>query len=87
METAVAADGQVVAVAYEEPSGAPDAVRLALSRSQGHIVEVHMPASRAVDGARSPRVAIAVGRVAVAWTVRDQRGGEATMVRVGAIEP
>jgi len=87
VETAVAADGQVVAVAYEEPSGAPDAVRLALSRSQGHIVEVHMPASRAVDGARSPRVAIAVGRVAVAWTVRDQRGGEATMVRVGAIEP
>jgi hypothetical protein len=85
--TAIAADGERVAVAYEEPNGSRERVDLALSNTQGHIFELHTVASRDVDVAGSPSVAFSGSTVAVGWTERTA-GGEATgtVVRVGHIK-
>jgi hypothetical protein len=84
--TAIAADGDRVAVAYEEPNGPRQQVDVALSATQGHIFEGHTTASRSVDAASSPAVALAGPRIAVAWVTRRAADTTGTpIVRVGRL--
>jgi hypothetical protein len=77
--TSVAASGDVVAVAYEDPNGTEPRVGLALSRTLGHTFEHRVPASTGVGAAVEPKVALAGGTVAVAW----RRQGRSTRGLVG----
>lgn len=84
--TAIAAEGNRVAVAYEQPSGSRHQVGLALSSSQGHIFETHTTASRDIDDATSPEVALAGNTIAISW--RSPRPGDSTtttVIRIGHI--
>ena len=78
--TAIAADENRVVVAYEQPNGARHQIGLALSSSQGHIFETHTTASRDIDDATSPGVAVAGNTIAVSWL--SPRAGDTTMTRV-----
>jgi hypothetical protein len=78
--TAIAAEGNRVAVAYEQPNGARHQIGLALSSSQGHIFEVHTTASRDIDDATNPGVAVAGNTIAVSWM--SPRAGDTTSTRV-----
>lgn len=83
---AIATRGDRVAVAYEEPNGARQQVDVALSSTQGHIFERHETASREVDVARAPLVALGDGVVAVAWRARGASDTSAAIVaRVGRV--
>jgi hypothetical protein len=85
--TAIAADANRVAVAYEEPNGSRERVDLALSVTQGHLFELHAVASRDVDVAALPSVAFSGSIVAVGWTERTAAGAATgTVVRVGRIK-
>src|SRR5262249_40937558 len=64
---AIAAEGDRVAVAYEEPNGTRQQVDVALSQTQGHIFEWHATASRDIDAATQPSVALSGQRLAVTW--------------------
>lgn len=79
----VAALRDTVAVAYSDPSMRYPRVGLALSRTMGHIFEVRIPAVARTGsgnaGAMSPAVALAPGRIALAWIERDV-GGPASVV-------
>ena len=84
--TAIAAEGDRVAVAYEEPNGTRQQVDVALSQTQGHIFERHATASRDVDAATGPSVALAGPRLAVAWVTRRMTDSTAArVVREGRI--
>ena len=78
--TAIAAEGNRVAVAYEQPNGSRHQVGLALSSTQGHIFETHTTASRDIDDATSPSVALAGNTIAISWL--SPRAGDTTMTRV-----
>lgn len=71
-ETSVAAAGDVVAVAYEEPNARVPRIALALSRTQGHAFEHPVVDLGAIGDARRPRVAMRGRTLAVAWR-RPQR--------------
>jgi hypothetical protein len=84
--TAIAAEGDRAIVAYEEPNGTREQIDIALSSTQGHIFEWHTTASRGVDAARSPAVALAGREIAVSWLMArtdDTTGNR--VVRVGRI--
>jgi hypothetical protein len=67
----VAADGDVVAVAFEDPNSANPRVGLALSRTMGHIFEQRLlPVSSDNGIAARPLAAVRGHRVAVAWERR-----------------
>lgn len=84
--TAIAAAGDTVAVAYEEPNGSRQQVDVALSATQGHIFEWHTTASRDVDVASAPALAIAGKQLAVSWLTRGPADSAATLVvRVGRL--
>ena len=84
--TAIAADASHVVVAYEEPNGTRRQVDLALSRTQGHLFEMHTTASRSVDNATLPFVALSDSTLAVSWLTRAAADSTATrVVRVGRI--
>jgi hypothetical protein len=92
--TSIAASGDVVVVAYEDPNGVEPRVGLALSRTLGHTFEYRVPASTGVGAAVEPRVALAGATVAVAWrqgrTARGLVGDAGTvagpmMVRLGEL--
>jgi len=68
--TAIAAQGDDVVVAYEDPSGGAERIGVATSRTQGHIFELHGVASNEQDHATGPRVAIRGHTIAVAWRAR-----------------
>jgi hypothetical protein len=86
--TAIAADSQRVAVAYEEPNGRREQVDVALSFSQGHLFEQHLSASRSIDVAVRPAVAFTGDRLAVSWiTRRPLETATSRVVRVGRIQP
>jgi hypothetical protein len=78
--TAIAAEGDRVAVAYEEPNGTRKQVDVALSQTQGHIFEWHATASRDIDGATQPAIALSGNRLAVAWATR--RSSDSTVAHV-----
>jgi hypothetical protein len=77
----VAARGDTVAVAYEDPNGAARGIGLALSATQGHVFERRLPlVSSPSVPATSPRVALGPRTVAVAWAERGE-----LVVRVGQL--
>ncbi len=84
--TAIAAEGDRVAVAYEEPNGSRQQVDVAMSMTQGHIFEWHVTASRDVDVAFAPAVALRGKTIAVSWTSRRQGDTVGTrVVRLGRL--
>ena len=67
----VASDGEVVAVAYEEPNARLRAqVGVAISRTAGHLFEVRLIASEGDRPAREPQVQVAGRSVTVGWSDR-----------------
>jgi hypothetical protein len=66
----VAAAGNLLVVAYEDPNGEQRAVRLALSRTMGHIFEERVRVSPAVLSAQDPLVAMRGDTVLVQWSER-----------------
>ena len=86
VETGIAVEENRVAVAYEEPNGTRQQVDVALSATQGHIFERHEIASREVDAAMSPLLALSDGYVAVAWRARASSDTSSVLVaRVGRL--
>ena len=75
VDVGVAALHDTVAVAYADPSMRDPRIGLALSRTLGHIFEMRIPTvARMGSGnasASSPAVALAPGRIAVAWIERE----------------
>jgi len=85
--TAIAAEGDDVAVAYEDPNGSRQRVAVAYSVAQGHIFTWHATASRDVDVSTAPAVALSGRVLAVAWATRRSSDSAATrVVRVGRIQ-
>lgn len=84
----VASNGDTVVVAFEDPNSRMPRLGLALSLTQGHIFERRTTASDETGEARTPRVAVRGGRIAIAWTTT-QRGGALprTALRQGSITP
>ena len=71
----VAAAGDVVAVAYDDPnSGARPAVALALSRTGGHVFEERRLAGDGTGTAEDPHVAVRGRAVVVGWSERPAPG-------------
>ena len=85
--TSVAASGDIVAVAFEDPGGDASRVGLALSRTMGHIFEDRLlPVSGDNGAATQPLVAVAGHRIAVAWREgAGTRGGTDLRIRAGLI--
>lgn len=82
----VASRGDTVVVAFEDPNSRLPRLGLAVSRTQGHIFEHRLPASDETGEARTPRVALRGGRVAVAWTAAQRGGGvPRTALRLGTL--
>jgi hypothetical protein len=84
----VAADGDAVAVAFEDPNSRAPRVGLALSRTMGHIFEERLlPISDDNEIASRPMVAVKGGRLAVAWLRGDPSDDrpDALAVRTGTL--
>lgn len=84
----VAADGDAVAVAFEDPNGRALRVGLALSRTMGHIFEERvLPVSDDNEIASQPMVAVRGRRIAVAWLRGDPSDDrpDALAVRTGTL--
>ena len=71
----VAADGDVVAVVFEDPN-AEGGIGLALSRTAGHIFEHREQVLRAHSRALGPLAAVRGKRLAIAWGVDDAAGNQ-----------
>ena len=85
--TAIAAQDDRVVVAYEEPNGSRHRIDVAISETQGHTFGWHVPASRSVDAARSPEIALAGTQLAVSWmAVGPADSVTGRVVRVGRIK-
>lgn len=65
--TAIAARGDIVAIAYEDPNTNPTRIGLALSRTMAHLFEWRSLASPATGAARAPGVTLGDGKIAVTW--------------------
>ena len=88
VNVAIAAQGDNVAVAYEDPNGSRARIGLALSGTQGHIFESHLTASRDVDDATAPAVALDGPWIAISWSLKrpaPSGGATSRVVRVGHI--
>ena len=68
--TAIAAEGDRVAVAYEEPNGTRQQVGRGAVADAGAHLRVARTASREIDAATRPAVALAGQRLAVSWMTR-----------------
>ena len=85
--TAIAAEGDRVVVAYEEPNGSRRRIDVAISETQGHSFDWHVPASRDVDVARAPDVALAGTELAVTWMAPGHSDSTASrVVRLGRLK-
>ncbi|NUR19759.1 MAG: hypothetical protein HOQ12_09540 [Gemmatimonadaceae bacterium] len=82
-EVDVASLGDTVAVAFVQPTRTRSELGVALSRTMGHIFEdrVTVPAS---GDATDPAVALAPGRIAVAWVQRAPESTPVLLTRIGA---
>ena len=78
--SAVACNGDTVAVAYIDPNAALPQLWLALSRTTGHIFESRTEVSPSTEEAARPAVAVRGHRIAVAWVESHRKGGAAVMV-------
>ncbi len=89
VNTAIAAQDPRVAVAYEDPNGTRRQIGVALSTTQGHLFGWRTTASRAIDDATSPAVALAGHMLAVSWVGGRGEQDDSTgrrVVRVGRIQ-
>jgi len=83
--SSVAADGDHVVVAFEDPNSRTPRVGLALSRTMGHIFEERiLPVSDDNGTATHPRAAIRGRRVAVAWDRSAPGDSAATLIAIRA---
>ncbi len=84
--TAVAADGDHVAVAFEDPTSGTPSIGLALSRTMGHIFEERVfPVSDDNGAALHPLVSVSGDRVAVGWRGNGPAAGATVRVRTGRL--
>jgi hypothetical protein len=84
--TNVAAAGDRVAVAFEDPNSGTPRVGLALSRTMGHIFEDRLlPVSDDNGTATRPLVAVQGHRLTVAWPQRAANGQVDFRVRTGTL--
>ncbi len=85
--TSIAADGDRVVVAFEDPNSGTPRVGLALSRTMGHIFEDRfLPVSFDNSAASHPLVAVHGARISVAWRERSVSGsGTALRIRSGSL--
>ena len=85
--TSIAADGDRVAVAFEDPNSGTPRVGLALSGTMGHIFEERvLPVSFDNSTASHPLVAVRGTRISVAWRERTiPGGGIALRIRSGSL--
>jgi hypothetical protein len=85
--TSVAADGDVVAVAFEDPNSTTPRIGLALSRTMGHIFEHRiLPVSDDNGIATRPLAAVRGRRIAVAWEPGPADASSTTFsVRTGTV--
>jgi len=86
--SSVAADGDHVVVAFEDPTSRMPRVGLALSRTMGHIFEERiLPISDDNGSATNPRAAIRGRRVAIAWdrSAPNDSAAELVAVRTGTL--
>lgn len=83
--TSVAAAGDHVVVAFEDPNSGTPRIGLALSRTMGHIFEDRLlPVSDDNGAATQPLVSVQGSRVTVAWQQRAAANGQTgTRVRTG----
>ena len=73
--TSVAASGDVVVVAFEDPNSRRPQIGIALSHTMGHIFEQRLlPFSDDNGIASHPRAAVSGRRIAVAWEQRAADG-------------
>lgn len=86
VHTAIAAQDPRVAVAYENPNGAAQQIGLAFSTTQGHLFDWRTMASRGIDHAVLPAVALSGPMLAVAWTRAQSGDSTRRMVRVGRLQ-
>lgn len=77
-DVAIAVRGDTVAIAYIEPSSDHPQLGLALSHTMGHIFEDRLTVPSSSD-ASDPAVAIAPGRIGVAW-IHHVPGGATSLV-------
>ena len=84
---AVAASGDTVVVAYQDPNQTPSQIGLAVSHTMGHMFEARTPVSSGALTATDPEVAFAGRTVAVGW--REHPASDSApavrMVRVGTL--
>jgi hypothetical protein len=66
-EVSIAAQGDRVAVAYEEPNAERGEIWLALSTSMGHIFESRVPVSSANELASEPSIRLSGTKLDVQW--------------------
>jgi hypothetical protein len=78
--SAVACNGDTVAVAYVDPNASTPQVWLALSVTTGHIFDSRVEVSPSTVQAARPAVAVRGHRVAVAWLETNRNSGAAVMV-------
>lgn len=85
--TSVAAAGDVVAVAFEDPNSRTPRIGLALSGTMGHIFEDRLlPVSDDNGAATHPLVAVQQRRLSVAWQEQGASDGRVMLhVRTGTI--
>jgi len=83
-DVAIAAHGDTVAVAYVEPSSDHPQIGLALSHTMGHIFENRLAVPSSSD-ASDPAVAVAPGRLAVAWVHHLPGSTSSVMTRVARL--
>ena len=85
--TSVAASGDQVAVAFEDPGSRTPRIGLALSATMGHIFEHRvMPVSDDNSAATQPLVAVSGHHIAVAWRERLTANGPVVLrIRTGSL--
>jgi hypothetical protein len=85
--TSVSADGDIVAVTFDDPNSIAPRVGLALSRTMGHIFEDRLlPVSDDNGSASRPLVAVRGRHISVAWQERTApNGGVVLRVRTGVL--
>jgi hypothetical protein len=78
--SAVAVNGDTVAVAYIDPNAATPQLWVALSQTTGHIFDTRMEVSPSTVQASRPAVAVRGHAIAVAWLETNRSGSAPTMV-------
>ena len=84
-DVAIAVRGDSVAIAYVEPSSDHPQVGLVLSHTMGHIFEERLTVPSSSD-ASDPAIALAPGRLGVAWIHHAPGGATSLVTRTARIE-